>query len=334
MKAKAPLSWSGPPIARGLTGLGAVTAIVLWLLFALQAQAQEAIVTITDPGNDPRTLTVATGTQVTWTNRGSERHTATSDDGIWDSGRIAVGASFSWTFNQPGRFRYHCTIHPRIRGEVVVEGAIIAPPVSTATPAPPSASPARPTPASAPLAAPVASPPPTPTPTPIPLLLLHLAQASYAPQPFAKLQEPAPPAAEALLRLLPGGSRSARQLVAGPLVLVVPRGAAPGLMNFFLSPVQGPPVGPPQGYRYADATLYQVASADGSTLTFARPIELRWAYDGQALRVNEERRLALAAWDTNPGRWRLLPSSVDVREQRVRANVDRLTVFALVVQGD
>lgn len=71
----------------------------------------------------PGDLVVRTGTTVEWQNRAEGTpHTATADDGSWDSGRIAAGGSFSFTFTEPGTFEYICTIHPSMTGTVVVEG--------------------------------------------------------------------------------------------------------------------------------------------------------------------------------------------------------------------
>jgi plastocyanin len=50
-------------------------------------------------------------------------HTATSDTGVWDSGTLATGQSYSHTFDQPGTYTYHCTIHPFMKGTIVVQAA-------------------------------------------------------------------------------------------------------------------------------------------------------------------------------------------------------------------
>ncbi len=83
----------------------------------------------------PTPLTIPVGTTVTWTNRDSAPHTATSDSGVWDSGTLSTGKSFTFTFNQAGTFAYHCNIHPNMHGSIVVTAAT-APQAS----APPSTS--------------------------------------------------------------------------------------------------------------------------------------------------------------------------------------------------
>ena len=71
---------------------------------------------------DPASVTVQTGTAVTWTNEDAPPHTVTSVDGTFDSGIFDPGASFTWTFDQPGSFPYVCQLHPQMQGTVIVEG--------------------------------------------------------------------------------------------------------------------------------------------------------------------------------------------------------------------
>jgi len=69
----------------------------------------------------PRTITIAKGTRVRWTNGGSVNHTTTSNKGVWDSGVLAPGATFGRVFRKVGTFKYHCTIHPTLmHGKIVV----------------------------------------------------------------------------------------------------------------------------------------------------------------------------------------------------------------------
>lgn len=69
----------------------------------------------------PATFTVAGGTTVTWTNQDDARHDVTSETGIFDSGNLARSATYSYTFAERGTFGYYCTIHPSMRGKVIVE---------------------------------------------------------------------------------------------------------------------------------------------------------------------------------------------------------------------
>ncbi|MCS7274891.1 MAG: cupredoxin domain-containing protein [Candidatus Bipolaricaulota bacterium] len=68
----------------------------------------------------PQNITVALGTTVRWTNRDSAPHTVTSTAGIFDSGTMNRGATFTHTFNTPGEFPYICAFHPSMTGKVTV----------------------------------------------------------------------------------------------------------------------------------------------------------------------------------------------------------------------
>jgi len=84
-------------------------------------------VTIFDFGFDPQVLNIKVGDTVTWTNTGQVQHTTTSGDGntqtpsgVWDSGLLDPGESFSFTFTTPGAFDYYCIPHPFMQGQIVV----------------------------------------------------------------------------------------------------------------------------------------------------------------------------------------------------------------------
>ena len=82
-------------------------------------------VTMADFSFSPASITVSAGDTVTWTNSGpDEPHTATANDGSFDTGEVAVGSSASHTFTSAGTFPYVCSIHPdQMRGTVIVEAA-------------------------------------------------------------------------------------------------------------------------------------------------------------------------------------------------------------------
>jgi LPXTG-motif cell wall-anchored protein len=87
------------------------------------ASAQDDMtVSIQDFFFDSGQLTVAPGTTVTWVNKGQAPHTTTADDGTWDSGTLQPGEDFSFTFDQPGTYTYHCSIHPDMTASVKVSG--------------------------------------------------------------------------------------------------------------------------------------------------------------------------------------------------------------------
>ncbi|HET7002675.1 MAG TPA: cupredoxin domain-containing protein, partial [Puia sp.] len=71
-----------------------------------------ATVSIKNMAFSPGSLSVMAGSTVTWTNSDTTIHTVTADDGSFNSGNIAVGATYSRVFSTAGTFSYHCTLHP------------------------------------------------------------------------------------------------------------------------------------------------------------------------------------------------------------------------------
>ena len=68
----------------------------------------------------PEEITISVGDSVTWTNNDSMSHTATSVDDYFDSGNIASGNSWSFTFTQAGTFDYVCAYHSSMTGTITV----------------------------------------------------------------------------------------------------------------------------------------------------------------------------------------------------------------------
>ena len=87
---------------------------------------QNVTVSMEDNYFSPAQITVEPGTTVTWVQNGSNPHTTTSYDGLWDSGIIQGGSgqSFSFTFNEPGTYTYFCRPHEAqgMVGSVTVTG--------------------------------------------------------------------------------------------------------------------------------------------------------------------------------------------------------------------
>jgi plastocyanin len=69
----------------------------------------------------PDNITVSVGTTVTWTNNDPVTHTVTSNTGLFSSGSLPPGGTFSFTFTQAGTFQYHCSIHTTMHGTVIVQ---------------------------------------------------------------------------------------------------------------------------------------------------------------------------------------------------------------------
>jgi LPXTG-motif cell wall-anchored protein len=63
------------------------------------------------------------GDTVTWNNNGPTPHSATANNGSFDTGILKKGQSGSHTFNQAGSFSYFCKPHPFMKATVVVQAA-------------------------------------------------------------------------------------------------------------------------------------------------------------------------------------------------------------------
>lgn len=117
-----------------LTRILAAFLMLLALGVAAPAQAQDTVVVDMDKnaelnpkdGNwifSPETVTVNVGDTVTWRNDSPAPHTATHNDGAFDSGNIAQGEEYSETFDEAGTYRYYCEYHEGQVGTVVVRAA-------------------------------------------------------------------------------------------------------------------------------------------------------------------------------------------------------------------
>jgi plastocyanin len=69
---------------------------------------------------DPDPVTVQVGGKVIWVNQDSAPHTATAEDGSFDTGTLEEGKLKSETFKQAGTYDYICQIHPDMHGVVEV----------------------------------------------------------------------------------------------------------------------------------------------------------------------------------------------------------------------
>jgi plastocyanin len=103
------------------------TAVALTLVsLAVPAFAEEQTVQIHEGarvpswGYTPMSVTVTVGDSVTWENVGDQPHTATADDGSWDTDVIDPGDSASIAFDTAGKYTYYCVPHPWMKGTVIV----------------------------------------------------------------------------------------------------------------------------------------------------------------------------------------------------------------------
>jgi plastocyanin len=68
----------------------------------------------------PGTITVPAGSTVLWTNKDDSPHNVVSEDKSFQSKAMDTDENFSHTFATPGTYSYHCSIHPKMTGQIVV----------------------------------------------------------------------------------------------------------------------------------------------------------------------------------------------------------------------
>jgi plastocyanin len=68
----------------------------------------------------PATAAVPVGTTVTWTNHDDIPHNVVSPEQKFKSPVLDTDEMFSHKFEAPGTYKYYCSIHPRMTGQVVV----------------------------------------------------------------------------------------------------------------------------------------------------------------------------------------------------------------------
>ena len=93
------------------------------LVMIPSATAEDRDVSITDDMKfNPEDLTINVEDTVTWTNNDGMGHTATSTDGpaSFDSGNIAAGATWSFTFTEAGTYNYKCDYHSSMTASITV----------------------------------------------------------------------------------------------------------------------------------------------------------------------------------------------------------------------
>jgi len=180
--------------------------------------AQAATVTVAAENYEfaPASRTIMAGDVVRWTFSG-DAHSATSRDGLFDSGIKDAGGSFQFKFEKAGTFRYYCVVHPDLMSGTIV--------VKTASPTPrPTVRPTvKPTPK--PTVGATATPASTPTSAPRPTT--PVASSSPSPTPSASVTPSEPAEGSVAVLATPGPSSIAASPAPGSATPSSATGAAP-----------------------------------------------------------------------------------------------------------
>jgi LPXTG-motif cell wall-anchored protein len=123
-----------------LIGLLALFALVP-IAGAAPRAAETKDVNVKDFEFDPKTITVNVGDTIHWKNNGQNEHTAQADDGSFNSGDLAAGKEFSFTFTKAGTFPYFCKYHGAAGGKGMSGTITVAEAAAAPAPAPAAAEP-------------------------------------------------------------------------------------------------------------------------------------------------------------------------------------------------
>lgn len=96
---------------------------VLALASSGEAVAAETSKTVVIEGLkfQPATLTVHQGDTIVWRNRDFFPHNVTAQGGAFKSGDIAASGSWNYKATKKGEFPYICTLHPTMKGTLIVK---------------------------------------------------------------------------------------------------------------------------------------------------------------------------------------------------------------------
>jgi plastocyanin len=86
---------------------------------AQSSSAQSKPIAVRSLKFEPSKLTVKVGTKVNWLWREKIAHNIVFKDKKYSS-KVQNKGSFSTTFDKAGTFKYQCTLHPGMKGEIIV----------------------------------------------------------------------------------------------------------------------------------------------------------------------------------------------------------------------
>jgi plastocyanin len=97
--------------------IGGATSCMIYAAAALPGPAR---ITIDNFSFKSATLTVPVGTTVTWENDDDIAHNVVATDGTFRSAPLDSEEKFTFTFETAGTYDYFCSLHPRMKVQIVV----------------------------------------------------------------------------------------------------------------------------------------------------------------------------------------------------------------------
>jgi amicyanin len=107
-----------------------ISALMLAMSFVSFAKAEEKIAANAPPTPSvhidnfsftPAEITVSPGTTLTWVNGDDIPHTVVASNKAFRSKVMDTDQQFSFTFSQAGTYEYFCSLHPHMKGKVIVK---------------------------------------------------------------------------------------------------------------------------------------------------------------------------------------------------------------------
>jgi len=83
--------------------------------------AQRVEVMILNLSFQPASITVGRGSTIVWRNQDTVAHTVIAEDGSFGSDAIVAGDTFVQRFDKVKTYTYSCSIHPEMKGTIIVE---------------------------------------------------------------------------------------------------------------------------------------------------------------------------------------------------------------------
>ncbi len=116
-------------MSKAMLGLCAMLLLCICIGSACGQEQASVNVELRNSSYHPPTVTVEPGTTVIWTNYDTVSHSVTSMTGLFDSGALETGESFTYTFTSPGTYAYGCRINQslqetRMPGRVIVSDTV------------------------------------------------------------------------------------------------------------------------------------------------------------------------------------------------------------------
>ena len=93
--------------------------IFCFMLVVLVSHGVSTVITIQSSGFNPHDITISPGT-VTWINNDTKIHHVVSDDGVFDSGNLTPGQSYSYYLNDVRTYPYHDSLDSSMKGTIVL----------------------------------------------------------------------------------------------------------------------------------------------------------------------------------------------------------------------